>query len=240
MITSSAVPGRTSVNHDVAQALIKSIPPALTVAVALLLGWFVGGRVTAAWELRRKRRELDLAAAEGFHKAYGEFFGIWKEWDAAVAGKFQNQSREIVRQTLFVRACIAEGRVEALVAGLAAQRSLATDEARLLGCYRRAYQTLRTSLLSDRVVGTASDGSKSTLSETDEWYGSDVESYVEFKRLAAWVGNLLARPGRTPRPDRAAEALLRITDDDLESPAWVGVAHELLKEHPYGPVRGTA
>lgn len=43
-------------------------------------GWFVGQRIVVAWELRKRRSELDMAAAERFQVLYGdvkEVAGLW-------------------------------------------------------------------------------------------------------------------------------------------------------------------
>ncbi len=67
----------------------KVIEAALTGAISvvtLLLGWLVGVRITAAWTLRQKRRELELSAAHELYRLYGEFFAVWKLWNYACSG----------------------------------------------------------------------------------------------------------------------------------------------------------
>lgn len=43
----------------------------LKIAVTVLLlpaGWFVGQRIVVAWDIRKKRQELDIASAESFQR----------------------------------------------------------------------------------------------------------------------------------------------------------------------------
>jgi hypothetical protein len=42
----------------------------LSVLFSLLLGWFIGQPIIAYWDMKKKRRELDIAIATQFHKLY--------------------------------------------------------------------------------------------------------------------------------------------------------------------------
>ena len=44
-------------------------------------GWIIGLRLTYKWNVRQKRRELQLSATHQFYAAYGEFFAVWKLWN---------------------------------------------------------------------------------------------------------------------------------------------------------------
>lgn len=45
----------------------------LVAALTLAATWWVGYRISANWNLRQKRNELNLAAVAAFHSMYGEF-----------------------------------------------------------------------------------------------------------------------------------------------------------------------
>lgn len=58
----------------------------LAVAVTTLgLTWIVGARFTTAWNIRQKKKESDLAAAQEFYRLYREFFANWKLWNYSVS-----------------------------------------------------------------------------------------------------------------------------------------------------------
>ena len=195
--------------------------------VVLLLGWFFGSRVTGRWELRKRQRELDLVVAGDFYAAYGEFFAVWKEWDSVLRGKFPADQRQHRRESLFVRACTAEGRVEALLVKLATERQLSRHEARLLGCFRQGYQTLRKAIQSDRAVGMSPRGSGQHVA--DEWLWSESPSYVAFKALAVNVTEIIGRSTRRPSATDALTSLREITSNGLEPPNWSTLATSELR-----------
>lgn len=213
------------------EALVDSVPALLTAVVTILLGAAAGGRITARWELIKKRREIDLAAADAFYTLYGEFYGIWNEWDAARNGAFPQVDREGQRWALFGRAAAAQARVEALVAKLAIERVLSEDERALLGCFRQAYRTVGKSLEGDRPVGVRltwrPDGSVDP-SDFDVWSSSEAVSYQTFKELATAVGALVSATGRAPDKVHASRSLRVIADNAFERPRWVGEARHRL------------
>src|SRR5689334_1916573 len=89
--------------------------PAALVLASLCLVWFIAYRVSDHWEHRRFRRQLDLASLETFYRLYGEFFAIWKLWDAALRYPTCVPSQGDHRRELLLRATAAEGSLEALL-----------------------------------------------------------------------------------------------------------------------------
>lgn len=74
-------------DQNVQLEIIKAI---LNLAIALLTlgsGWIVGNRISAKWDERKKRRELDLPAFNSFYSIYGNFFAVWKIWDGGSCGR---------------------------------------------------------------------------------------------------------------------------------------------------------
>lgn len=63
------------------QVVVDVIIPLATVLLTLMGGWLVTTRVTDRWDQVKRRREMDLAAAQDFQRFYGEFFSIWKAWN---------------------------------------------------------------------------------------------------------------------------------------------------------------
>jgi hypothetical protein len=62
--------------------LIKALLSLAAGIVALLLTWLVGQRLTYWWNVRQKRRELQLSALQQFYTAYGEFFAVWEAMES--------------------------------------------------------------------------------------------------------------------------------------------------------------
>src|SRR6185295_12670046 len=65
-----------SENLTITIELLKIISP----LVALLLTWFVGTRILHSWEIRKKKKELDISITSEFYKLYGEFTSVWRLW----------------------------------------------------------------------------------------------------------------------------------------------------------------
>jgi hypothetical protein len=65
----------------------------------LLLGWFVGQRIVAYWDLKEKRQEVDLALATQFQHLYGDFKQISRLWRSS-SSTAKGTSRSPFRTTL--------------------------------------------------------------------------------------------------------------------------------------------
>ncbi|MEU8006226.1 hypothetical protein AB0B66_34135 [Catellatospora sp. NPDC049111] len=215
-------------------AVVSESVPALVVAVvSIVLGGALGGWITSRWELAKKRRETDLAAAEAFFAVHGEFYGIWQEWKGVRhwPGFPDEVERERHRWELFARSAAAQSRVEALVTKLATERTLTDDERTLIGCYRQAYRTLSKCIETGISLGVPlqrrPDG-RVLDSSYEVWDRSGAPTYVTFKELATAVGALLARPGVTPSKEHAMKSMRAITANRYERPHWVVQAREVL------------
>jgi hypothetical protein len=177
--------------------------------MTLLLAAIVGQRISAWWSERQKRRELELALANSFYSGYGEFCAIWKEWNWNFS-EMRTRPDELTRSqaALHERACRAEGAIEAVLLKIAAERRLSLGEAAELGSLRQSFQVLRERIQANKPISYGS---------------SDHPDYLEFKRLATLVGNLLAaRSGRLPTATEAFDSFREITDNRHEA-RWVHV-----------------
>jgi len=180
--------------------LLKAFLNLVVMWTTLGLGWLVGLRLSAYWNLKQKQREFDLASANEFHKLYGEFFAIWRLWNFAI-----QQARDasaIDRSKIFERACAAEGQVESLFVRLASTRLLTPEQTAMLGRFRQGYQSLRQAVLDGRAIA---------------WHSSSHPEYVAFKTLTTQVAILIAGSGVSDSGAGArAAALLKVTSNEWE------------------------
>ena len=123
--------------------MIKAVPNLVVALLTLSLGWFVSNRITARWDERKKRRELDLIALGAFYEIYGQFFAIWKLWSGARKGLPEDDE---FRREVLERSAEAEGRLESLLVRVASERNLSDRDCTLLGCFRQGFQSLRESI----------------------------------------------------------------------------------------------
>lgn len=194
--------------------VVGVVVPLVTALVTLAGGWLVSARIADRWDEIKKRREMNLAAAAEFQHLYGEFFAVWKVWNAALRyDSFRDQPPEFARTCLH-RAAAIEGKLEALLAKIVVEYVLSDDEIDSLGALRQGFQMLRQSIQH---------------TEPLQWWASGSPAYVAFKALATDMSMLLGTTRqRRPVPDAAAatNSFLRITDNGYET-AWVAVAHRL-------------
>ncbi|WP_147943960.1 hypothetical protein [Microbispora sp. CSR-4] len=204
---------------------VKAVPNLAVALLTLTLGWLVGNRLTARWDERKKRRELDLLALGAFYEAYGQFCSIWKSWDGAPAS-FREDDR--FQAEMLSRAAEAEGKVESLLVRLASEHSLSQRECTLLGCFRQAFQSLRKSI--QRKVPLQSRIYKSGTREivAHRWTSADAPPYLAFKALAGFTSDLMSNSSLSSRePESSFIALRRITSNALER-TWVDETFQLL------------
>ena len=115
----------------------------------LAIGWFMGQRIVAYWDIKKKRQELDIATATQFHKLYGEFKEVSRLWRAFKYRQKKLVYPESMPMELQRRAAAAEGELEAIIVKLAVERRLDEDEKKTLGLFRQAYQKLREVIRGD-------------------------------------------------------------------------------------------
>ena len=199
---------------------ITPIVASLVAVLATLLGgWFVTTQVTDRWDQKKKNREMNQAAAHDFERLYGEVVAIWKTWNALSAHTAAFATPEDAKWDCHKRATAAEGQIEALLARLAAERTLTPRDLEMLGGLRQAFKLVRRTIRSDESLG---------------WSDSKVGPYVAFKKLAAAMSVLLATEapiGSKPTADEAAAAFMKITDNPGEE-AWLDYASDLVPLTP--------
>lgn len=187
------------------QINLEVIKTALTIAVAVFtlgVGWIIGNRLSArisvAWAIRQKQREIELETAKSFYAAYGEFFAVWKLWGYHK----EKHGPDASRWDLLQRASTSEGAMEAIFVKLASERWLTKREVEILGRFRQAYQTLREAIRDDRSMG---------------WSSDKYADYVSFKRLAGLVSAIIlsSTPRRSPIAD-PEDALMQVTSNTWE------------------------
>jgi hypothetical protein len=217
----------------------------LAVTVTTLgLGWLVGAGITSQWEQSKKRRALELEALAKFYTVYGEFFAIWKVWDAHQRDAHMrgNPLDRTAVWDLLRRAAEAEGGFEAILVRITQERFLDESQTDSLARFRQGYQSLREAIREDRTLEWRADPRKRPASD----------KYRAFKILAARTagmlsddtGRVLRRP-RTPDPGRAAQALIEATSvanaarwwEGVEAAATIAAAPEALLRSGTGPDR---
>lgn len=184
----------------------------LGAAISLSLAWLVGNTLAARLEREKKFTERDVAALTAFQELYGEFFALWKEW-----GNSPKDSASVAR--LLPGAAKVEGRYEALLVMLCADRVLSDDDRRALGALRQGLQQLREAIKKEENV---------------DWWSPDDRHYRALKWLTAhaavllrpramgWAGQAPSRPTATD----AAGALLAVTSNDFKG-SWADTAYSL-------------
>ncbi|HWS86022.1 MAG TPA: hypothetical protein VN282_03445 [Pyrinomonadaceae bacterium] len=171
------------------EVLLEVIKTLLSL-VLLAAGWLFGQRIVAYWDDRKKRNEMDIAAAQRFYDLYGEFKAITRLWSTfsfhARAGQ-RGEDRinfppddDTVRLELLRRSAAAESGVEALILKLAVERKLEPGQLETLGLFRQAYQRLRETIREDKEFS---------------WF-SHTGAYALFNALAAKVAHMISFDGR--------------------------------------------
>ena len=177
--------------------LFKSVLSLIVAALTLSATWFIGQRLTAYWNLRQKRYELNLASLQAFHALYGEFKEVVKIWRLA---KRQLKSPVAVPQDerwkLLTRACEIESKSEALVVRLTSERFLSSEETAAIGLFRQAIQTLR----------------ESVRDNIDCALGSRKAEYRLMNQLAPQVAAIVSAnlPKHAPSAERAQRQLAEV------------------------------
>ncbi len=178
------------------------VGPMTGAALAAVLAWLLGNRISAWWSVWQKRRESALAAATEFSRLYSEFFSIWKLWNYSLHedAKAPND----LRWELLTKAAAAEAGVEALLVRLTCEACLTAREVEIAGKFRQAYQQLREAIR---------DGSKL------DWHRHDHPEYLAFKRLGAAFGILVSTLDRRGQPSerQASTVLAEITSNKWET-----------------------
>jgi hypothetical protein len=192
-------------SKSLGQLAIDALPGILTALLTALLAWFIGLRLTAGWDIRKKRAELDLQLIQDFNKVVAEFKAIGREREVLRERLRQTQGQpaddrkriEEVRYELIKRAIAMESSLEALLlklvsdaeswltvhGGTADQRESARkQQLRTMGLFRVAFRNVREALV---------DGLDTTPS-----FGNP-ELWL-FNRLAADLSGIVYQRATTP------------------------------------------
>ena len=173
----------------------SEVPKVIATLVLLGIGWLIGKRLSVLWSREQKQREQDLVVARDFHRAYGEFFATWKQWNYFLKGGTHDYPGGS-RWTLLRDACQAEATLEATFVRLATERRLTTDQIKALGRFRHIFQLLREAIRDGKPL---------------EWDHSEHPLYAEFKLLAPRVAAII---GSNEHVDDSS--LVRITSNIFE------------------------
>lgn len=140
-------------------ALVQELPKLLTAFVVAALAWFVGSRITAAWDVRKKRSEFDMLLAKEFYGLVASFKAVGREWDTHLrskpaAGAAAMTAWETTRVALAKRALDAETGMESLllklvtegIGGTGTTESERDRRRHQLSLFRVAFRSLRESV----------------------------------------------------------------------------------------------
>jgi hypothetical protein len=134
--------------------LFKLVGPLLMLAA----GWFVGQRIIAGWDLRKKKQELDIAAAERFQGLYGELKELSRVWRSAKNANGVLHVPTDLQWKLLVQSIKAESQFESVVIKLATERRLSEREIRSLGLFRQTCQHIRGAIEKGELIESSGFG----------------------------------------------------------------------------------
>lgn len=191
------------------QLMVEALPGAITGLVAAIIGtllaWTIGLRLSAGWDMRKKRAEFDQALVQEFNKVVAEFKAVGREREilnARVAGTQnpsadQQKAVDEIRRDLIKRAVAAESALETIFlrllsemdswlaahGGSQAQREAARErQLRLMGLFRVAFRNLREAV-------AAAESRAPAFGDPELWL---------FNRLAAELSGLIYEQATTP------------------------------------------
>jgi hypothetical protein len=201
LLSSSIQACSQSPQSVIATRLTNSIP----VVVEFILTGVIGAGLGFLWNLLLKRRELDLAAAKGFHDLYGELFSTWKQWNYYVRDVGPAAFPDASRWKLLEKACAAEGRLESIFVEITSKRPLPKDTIEDLGRFRQHYQQLREVIKRNQPLA---------------WDWSEHPEYMSFKKLAPRIGQLIRTGSTTTRVTERGATWLDVTSNKFED-FWI-------------------
>ena len=117
--------------NDTQLEILRFIFTLISSGVILLLTYGFGQKLSAKWQIRQKRRELQLDAANTFDRLYGEFFKIWKLWK-----NFKKEGidcKDVSQWDLLAMTCTAEAGMEAILVKIASEFTLSDKDIITLG-----------------------------------------------------------------------------------------------------------
>jgi hypothetical protein len=146
--------------------------------LALILLGFVGQRIVTYWDIRKKRREIDVSTTGDFQHLYGELKEVGRLWREFKKPDSSANAPTGLAWDLLARGAEAESKFEAVIMKFASERDLTHEQCLVLGLFRQACQQLRQSIRDNSEVSWAD-------------YGPE---YFLFNHLAADITCMLAGP----------------------------------------------
>jgi hypothetical protein len=188
--------------------------------IVVAFAWLVTDRFAARRARAQARQQRSLAAAEELYRVYGQFFGVWKQWehakrkpDSSAAGPAE------VRGRLLGEAGQVEGSYESLLVRIAMEQPVGAEDRAALWAMRFALKQLRYAIRQDRALG---------------WWRSDIHpsdagregyrQYQAFKSLSTRVATILvaADPfGPAPAYEEGARCLHDVTGGGAFLAPWL-------------------
>ena len=162
--------------------------------LVLAVTFGVGQTVVSYWQMKNKRKELDIIAATQFQQVYGEYKELWRLWKIFQdPDKAKFKPNDSTWWDLLKRATAAEAKVEAIVVKLVVERKLSSEDLKKLGLFRQGFQQLRQGIREGESLK----------------YNYKHPEYQLFTRLASEVACMLLtyRKIRPPAPGEAAQQL---------------------------------
>lgn len=189
-----AVPG--SPDKSFVQAGKEALPTLIGAILLAFLGWAIGLRLTAAWDLRKKRQELDIAAITDFNRVVAEFKAIGREREPLIDRRATDGADGIAAlRDLHKRAIAAESSLEVILlkllvdsdAWLAAhdanrRKQEQAHQIHIFALFRLIFRTMRENVMT---VGARTPG----FSDAELWL---------FNRLAAEVAGIIYERAANP------------------------------------------
>jgi hypothetical protein len=150
-----------------------------------------GQIVVSYWQMKNKRKELDILAATQFQQVYGEYKAIWRQWKVfRDEDKAKFGAGEAVWWELITRATAAEAKIEAIMVKLVVERRLTDEDLIKLGLFRQGFQQLRQGIREGEELK----------------YNYKHPEYRLFNRLATEVACMLLNDRKIRPPNRGEAA----------------------------------
>jgi hypothetical protein len=183
-------------------------------ALAIIGTVVVGQAIVASWQIRNKRRELEMIAAAQFQQVYGDFKDIWRLWKVVRRpDKYALIAPDHARFNLLTRATAAEAKVDALVMKFAVERNLLDKDIDIIGLFRQGFQQLRQRIRDDKSMD----------------FNYEDPEYRLFNDLATAMGRMiLSDPPSIPPPSSIAAR-------QLENISKIRKKHWKKALEPYHP-----
>ena len=134
------------------QVIIEVIKLGLSI-IFLFITWGIGQSILTYWEVKKKRKELDIQTVQRLQELIGEWKTVWRLWKVYKENAANSLNKpEYTRWELLSRVSAAEGGIEAILLKIASERSITKGDCEQLGLFRQAYQQLREAIRDDNSI----------------------------------------------------------------------------------------